>query len=200
MNIPKDKPRARSNSEKCGSYTPVSRLSDDAVDPGGTLEIEIFITGYGDIRNPKLAFYFSPSLIDHTKSICYFDIGKKKDGSFFWGPSKHSVDETGTIINFTGGVSPDDGNWLEPTNFFDLDDSDSSPLSTESKLGGAAPVRLSLVMNNRARAGSHNIPFVLSYFDGERWQTSSHTVTVQVRNSLQRYAAVPWVLGVVAGL
>jgi uncharacterized protein involved in cysteine biosynthesis len=47
-------------------------------------------------------------------------------------------------------------------------------------------VEIILRTRSNIRTGLHGLQFVLTYYDGERWQTDKQIVSVQVNNFIQR--------------
>ena len=57
-----------------GEYRLAIRVSQAEIDPGGEVNLEIFITGYGEIRGAKLVFYPPQYFIDTHRSTVIADL------------------------------------------------------------------------------------------------------------------------------
>jgi len=187
-------PREFQFADKFGNYGLVARTSSDIMDPGETLVIELYISGYGSIESSKLIFYPSPGVVDSDDKDSYvlFGIHGKK-GLGVWGAQRHQLHPDGNAIGFTGGAYKSE--WKSPSIFFDINE---TQISTEKKLGGFAPIHINLKTKRKARAGTHSIQFLFTYFDGSNWQTSSNTVQFTIRNFFQRYDRLFLTLGAFA--
>jgi hypothetical protein len=190
-------PRKGKNADKNGSYSMAVRVSSAVVDPGETLEIEIYFCGYGEIGPSKFIVYPSVNVFHPESSKIYFGIQKIGE-KLFWGGQSTSIGNTGQNIDLTAGMM--NKGWQNPTLFFDSMERPAPQLSTEMNLtlpDGArfAPVQLKLVVQRNARPGPHSVQFVFSYFNGESWQTSNETVNFTIRNFYQRNEGLVWFLG-----
>jgi hypothetical protein len=57
-------PRLGKYGDSAGNYEVVSRFSSSTIIPGGNIDLDVFITGYGQIGNSKLFFEISASILD----------------------------------------------------------------------------------------------------------------------------------------
>lgn len=167
-----------------GSYSPIVRLHNPAVDPGEQLFGEIFITGYGEITHAKLSFYPSPGLFDSSQSRITDGFRRTADG-FAFGGQEHSVRDTGVTLALSGGLKLPA--WDKSTMFFDLVEDEMPQISTEASLKGAAPFQFTLQTTKHSRAGQYVLQFVLTYHNGAEWAQGHIAVPFTVRNLLQRH-------------
>ena len=177
------KPREGLQADSPGSYAPAVRLIRSRVDPGDDLEGDVFITGYGDIGSAKLVFYPSSGLFDSGQSMVMFGY-KQMDGVVTFGGQEAGCGDDGVTLLLVGGVLAT--GWERPSLFFDMKKGDLPPIATETRQG-RAPVSFRLRVRNDARPGEYQLQFILTYFNGMEWRTTSVTVSMVVRNLLQRY-------------
>ncbi len=194
-------PRSGEFGNRAGAFSIVPRTSADLVNPGETFEIELYVSGYGEIGPAKLAFYPSPDVFDIGKSSIRFDIGVT-DGRGTWGGQQTNVDPVGTALDLSGGQQKT--GWPAPTLFFDLPESVARggrlpQLVTETKQQ-YAPIHITLAVKRRTRPGLRFCRFQFTYFNGEQWCTTSEAITFTVRNFYQRNEGLVWSLGIIATL
>lgn len=176
-----NKPLNGTNHNKPGHYEIVTRFNQSILDPGDTLEIEIYFTGYGKIEGAKLYVSASADVFVAETSKIYQGmeiIGER----LVFGAHEVSFPSSVSIISFRGMSRPA---WNMTTSFFDLMLGEPPTISTECKLE-RAPVELKLPLRNDVRAGSYYFTFVLTYYNGNKWVSAKNMVDFSVRNLLQR--------------
>jgi hypothetical protein len=175
-------PRRGSFADRRGNYELAVLLHKPVLDPGDTVRIEVFFTGYGEIASPKLTFYPSDDVFDYNTSIVHF--GMQIDGNYlrFGGDQSH-IDGSGSTFILTGGPKP--AHWKESTLFFDATDESQPQIATEKRLG-QAPIDFNLVTKKTTRPGTYNLRFVFTYFDGTEWRSSAQDSQFTIRSLLQR--------------
>lgn len=87
-------------------------------------------------------------------------------------------------------------NWVCSTQFFDVTTGDLPQIYTETKQV-EAPFKYKLNTMKDIRPGNYSLEFVFTYFNGERWVSSTKNINFKVQNFLEKYAIS---IGVVAGL
>jgi hypothetical protein len=183
-------PRAGQYGDKPGSYRLAVRTVTPEVDPGERMIMKVMICGYGEIAGTKLAVYPSPdSYVPEESSILH---GLRRDGTVLkYGRETQQFDPVGAVLVLRGLQAADaQGNACHhPTSFFDRhpnsSDTEVDVLATETELD-KAPVEIVLKIRSNIRTGLHGLQFVLTYYDGERWQTDKQIVSVQVNNFIQQ--------------
>ena len=201
--IPKNRllPREGDHAEEIGSYGLAIRLHNSVIDPGDTVEVEIFFSGYGQITSSKLVFYTSPNLIDTDSGMSYILTGldEEEDRKATWGHQRIPIDPTGTALDMS-----DSGlalrNWCKATSYFDVCQTPLPTIATEQKLRGYAPVHLFLKTKKSARPGMHSLQFLYTYYDGRQWRSYSETIQYTLRSFYQRHEMKVWLLGAIAAL
>ena len=66
--------------------------------------------------------------------------------------------------------------------------------------GGKAPIEYDLTISKKAKPGPHSIQFVLTYFDGQTWKTTSKNADFTIRNVYQRYEWWIAIIGLLAAI
>ena len=195
-------PRIGVGATRPGRYGLVIRLSYDVIDPGDSIEIEVFFSGYGEIVSSKAVFYPSPGIVDNDpeKSYAVYGMGTNEQGLSVWGSERVPLLSEGNSFFFCGGLQAN--NWPCPTIYFDDRKAPGPPdppqVSTEVKLAGCAPLHVYLTTPRKVRPGSHSLHFLYTYFTGVTWESSSETVHFTIRNFYQRNEGRVWFLGAVA--
>lgn len=193
------KPRNGPHAERTGSYGLAVRLSTTVVDPGETVTLEVYVSGYGEIQASKLVFYPSPAIVDERSSFRYGLGVKDGESVACFGFQQSPLNSNGNTIDFSGGrlFSGEE----RPTMYFDDASTGELPqISTEKKTlpTDCAPVQVELVTRPDARPGMYSIQFLFTYFNGSEWANSSETVQFSVRSFYQRYEGKIWILGALA--
>ncbi len=186
-----ESPQAREYAGKPGSYSLVSRTSRANVDPGDALNVELFITGYGVIKGAKLLVYPSPGIYDVSKSSLTAGCRIVDNRLIFGGQSWPMHPGCSFWIELESlGVKTHV--WNAPNFFCDVKQNAHLILTEtafpwtppEGEFHG--PVSLSLKMSNNVKPGQYDVRFVLTYYDGESWVTSSEAAQFSVRTWYQR--------------
>lgn len=193
------KPRSAPHAEKPGSYGLVVRLSTTVVDPGETVTLEVYVSGYGEIQGSKLVFYPSAAIVDERSSY-RFGLGTPDGESVACFGVQHSpLSAIGNTIDFCGGRLFSGSE--QPAMYFDVQSNVQLPqISTETKSlpTDCAPVQVELVTRPKARPGMYSIQFLFTYFNGSEWANSSETVQFSVRSFYQRHEGTIWIVGAAA--
>lgn len=174
---------------KEGKYHLVMRSTKTVVDPGESVLVQLYITGFGTIDYPKLVFYPSANVLSKQSEVS-FGAELRDNGLAYFGSQKEKFDQYGKTIN----LSFVNGHTL----FLRNSKSISLQIMTEKNTNDVAPVQLDLRLSSQARPGNYFIHFVLTYFNGEEWDSVSEKFTFTVRNSLQRHELLAWWLGIIA--
>ena len=201
---PKESPRMKKYADDRGCYSIIVRTSSDVINPGETLILEIFISGYGVINKPKLVFYPSPNVVDsdNDESRILFDLPKElpKDRSLYWGSHPEKLHSDGGFLDLSQGIKT--GKWSSPTIFFDMNTENNidTQISTEMLLGGNAPIQIYMKTKEKVLPGLHSIRFLFTYHNGSEWSNSEQTVDFTIRNIFQRNERWIISIGVIAAL
>ncbi|WP_429178654.1 hypothetical protein [Aeromonas salmonicida] len=192
----KNKPRTGKYADEIGAYHLASRVFSKTINSGGIFEFEQYITGYGDIRTPKIQCYISSEIFDIKNSHVINSIKKNEGNKISFGNKFDSIAKEGFICHLSG-VQID--GWDEPTMIFDKSGSEtgSKEVFTESKAINA-PFHYRLKLKNDVKPGDYSINFYFTYYDGHRWQCSKESVDLKVRNFFEKHAKIISSLAIIA--
>ena len=200
-----DSPQGCEFANKPGAYSLVSRISHANVDPGKTLYVEVYFTGYGVIEGGKLLAYPSPGIFDASESTITFGIKQAGDKIFFGGQS-FPMDPIGESFWIELNAGCMKSGWKRPTSFFDVR-KDAHLILTETALPWClpagqlhGPVTLSLKTKDNAKPGGYDVRFAITYYNGESWVTCQETSQFTVTTWYERWETYCQVAAVVAGL
>lgn len=194
----KIKPLSCENGQRPGSYRLVSRAGASNLNKGEMLSFDQFITGYGHASGLKIAYYFSSDVFNLEKSYYTYKLGQDPhSGMPTWGDSKNPISQVGTSI--TLGTHKDLNTWEYDSYFFNVNmDGHSLAINTEVELGDHPPFSYRLVVDKTADAGNHSILFVLTYFDGEKWNNTEERVNFKINNAFEKHSTILSLLAAIA--
>lgn len=176
-----------------GAYQLAIRAPKTEIDPGDDIILEIYVTGYGEIRGAKVVFYPPTNFVSYTQvdgwaAVKAMIIGR--GGAR--GLTNHAV-----IIPLAADERDDPYGWRSDTDPHGID---TSAIAAEARF--SAPIRLTLgtkpqyveppptgetsIIDTPIPPGNHTFQVFLTYFNGSEWKTDSQSVTVSVRNWFQR--------------
>lgn len=207
-------------------YSIVPRIRTPRINPGETVEVEIFLTGYGEI--PRLRIF----KISHSSPYLYKRDSKSKIGVLEW-CIKVAENEKGDITGVWTGDSEADirvrgkvtriraheeypidpfgvcvelnpGYFLSHNEVARLEgkpaDEHDRRILSEMTHGGISPMLLKLNTLENARSGDHNIFLTLIYGDVAELKMDQKAVSFHVNSWVEKHAkTLQWVV-VVLGL
>jgi hypothetical protein len=207
------KPRNTTFDEKPGEYRLAIRALQADINPGDEFRLDIYITGYGEIRGPKVTFYPPPYFVQTDKSKVTHDLkvdtneNKVSFGAQEDMLTSQHMDEYGTCCLVLIGYKAK--NWGYATPFFDYSgradgtirapmsqELDVYPLATEWSVNGRAPIELHLKTKSRIPSGNYILHFCLTYFNGEEWKVDKQSISLAVPNWFKRHEWATWTAGV----
>lgn len=112
-------PQSSLYADKPGSYKLIVESTKSHINPGDTVVLRVFISGYGLIRQPKLRVQPPSSAIVEKESKVSYDFNEGMSGKYEWGVTTRDVLKDGITIALAGGPSPSD--WDEPSFIIDVD-------------------------------------------------------------------------------
>lgn len=187
-------PRRGEHAEDTGSYELAIKALNPVLDPSEWLEIELFITGYGEITGAKIVAYPSSYLFDDHQSKIWGGFGPSQSGRHRFGAMTMPFDTNGVTLQISGRQGAPGASL-----FFDLTDGRVPQILTETKQD-EAPYRFLLKTLPTIRPGKYSVDFFMTYHDGQKWRTSSKKADFQVRNFLERFAVQIGLLALAASL
>ena len=185
----KRKARSKTFADSTGYYSIAASIDKAEISKGDTATIEVFITGYGDIRKAKIFVSGSiTGLIDSSYVLSSLQDSITNPGKFpvqrvfRWGSDIYWFDKvpmTVTLGGYNFRYAPD-GEVVKFGSFIDAEaDSMSYTLMTEIVMVDA-PFKVHLKIKDKARAGSYKLNFYLTYFNGREWDGSEATLDLKV--------------------
>jgi hypothetical protein len=196
---PGPRPQNARHADRPGSYQLAVRSTKAEVNPGDITELEVYLTGYGQIQGAKILFYPPPYFIDTAWSMANYDAHLSADGEFTFGTTDSSFDETGGILILSGGLQ--NVRWSTPSLVFDITDSPEKPagvhiIASEKKFGKSL-LLYRLQTRKDSPSGTHQLNFLLSYFNGQEWKSDSKSISLKVPNWFERNQGLSWAIAVV---
>ena len=183
-------PRKALGGEAPGSYEVLVRVLRSTVDPGDKIDIQLFITGYGNIGGIKIFFYPPPDFIT--------EIGSEISG-FLVAPNSQ------TKIDFKDGFSARlDGNSAR-MGFGDVStesefDRIVGLIHAENQVRDVPPFWLKLQTLKSARSGTHRLSLCATYFNVDEWKSSKQDIEIDVPSWFKRHEALTWAIGSILGI
>ena len=165
------------NADRPGSYRLAMRVNNGEIIPDSTINVELYIVGYGHIESAKLSIYPPPYLIDVDWTKFTHGIGEYGSGYAYGAREDSFSGDEGGVIRLSGGVNPN-SSWPSPSQFYDVtyDPNDSIAvhvIASEIK-SVKAPIEFLLQTRKKIPAGVHQLRFYLTYFNGEQWQVAAN--------------------------
>ncbi|MCK3826208.1 hypothetical protein [Pseudomonas sp. W2Aug9] len=184
------------DAEKKGGYKLASLLKENTVNPGDTIIIEQYITGYGAYSGFKLVSYISNKVFDENKSFLYAGFippSEKNNNKLQWGNEKLRFTNDGvTVLPASMRI---DG-WPRPESTFDME-SGTNKIVTEMALLNA-PFVYKLKTLKNARPGVKYMVFYLTFFNGSEWICEESKVEFKINNTFERYNTTLSILAALA--
>jgi len=170
------------------AYSLIPRVIKPNINPGETIEVEIFISGYGEIKRNKLQIYYSSKLIN-TDNPGFLEscikVAKNKTGKTVQPVSgrkyvdKYECNPVGVCVILN------EGNFMripyENNLNFGL-----PRIMAESKWDNISPIRLRLNTSPKAPSGNYDVSMILTYSDGSEIQKDEKNVKIHVKNWWER--------------
>ena len=203
----KYKPRTKIDFDKPGNYDLVIQIQKSEIDPSSPLDIDIYFSGYGEIRGSKIFFSNEENIFNDESSYVLTDLGSNNKDPFYWGYTKQSIkgEVSRFVIGLQGAGTSDpnaDKDWKVATPFIDLpsagaeSDSTNFLILTELKLG-TAPISIHLGDCSK-NYGNHNFTIVFTYFNGKEWKGQSKTLSYHINNPIESHPVWTWIAGIIA--
>ncbi|EJG2254630.1 hypothetical protein OH966_002942 [Vibrio parahaemolyticus] len=194
-------PRNGVNASDDGAYDQVIKLINPVINPGDVVEVEQYLTGYGNITGAKLGFYPNIDVYEADKSSISYNLKEEHPEFYNFGGIKHQFKNTGVNIGLTGlGLLKED--WAEQqqgTLFFDVSEAEPPQILTEMKLK-QSPFKYELKTNSKIRPGIYSLEFYFTYHDGSCWNVSMRKTEFKVRNFFERNDVVIGFIAILASV
>lgn len=184
------------NCNKIGSYSLVTVIKNPIINPGETISIDQYISGYGLGSGIKVVYYPSSEVFNAKQSKVSFWPKYNQEKPITWGGITGQPDEYGGTVIAGPMYRTDSG---ELVTFCDSEaNSNKNSIITEKNLGGNPPLHYSFKTNKNAKPGTYKISFVFTYFNGENWQSSTEVVEFKIQNNFERFSTALSILAATA--
>lgn len=181
------KPLNFPNAENPGAYRLLSRIAENTYNPGDTIKLEQFITGYGANSGFKIICYMSDNLFDETQSKLFSGLRPPTADTpmLRWGAEEIPISNGGYSFTLS---SMQNELWDRPAQTFDTKDQ-LNYVITERNLSGA-PISYSLKLKKNVRPGMHYITSYMTFFNGHEWVCQEEKIPFKINNTFERYNTV----------
>ncbi|CRM19770.1 hypothetical protein [Pseudomonas sp. 31 R 17] len=178
------KPLNFPNAEKPGAYKLLSRIAENTYNPGDTIKLEQFITGYGSNSGFKIICHMSDNLFDETQStlITGLQAPTADNPMLRWGAEEVHISNGGYSFILS---SMQNDRWKTPAQTFDTKQH-LNYVITERNLSGA-PISYSLKLKKTVRPGMHYLTSYMTFFNGQEWTCQEERIPFKINNTFERY-------------
>lgn len=162
------------------SYTIVTIPATINTDPGETVNVNIYISGLGNIKNNKLIVFFPDDLLNTENpgvigtTIRCAGYGNTSTGfpSFF--------DDNITLRDIS--ISLQECNFMYPETF----EENIAPLiMSERRIFEKPPIYISMNIAKEATPGDREVYLVFTYTDGIKWYQDKEEIMIHVNNPIE---------------
>jgi len=206
-----------------GTYSLVPRIRNPSISPGDSIEIEAYITGFGDVPTDIKLYASYPSSIlkvdkegyvgfaqtciivgkDRDKNISSIAIGEKqrlKDintGEIITAVQKFPQNKTGSTFSLNEGIFLKH-QILSQLRGEEINEADKRILG-ESSWDEYPPIFFKLNTSNNAPPGNHDIVLTIFYRDEDIIKIDQKYVVIHIKNWIQRNQKIINVIVVTLG-
>lgn len=194
------KPRNMQDADSPGHYELVTQLDKGEIDPGDSVTLSIFISGYGNIGESKLVIEKLPAIFDigssYTLAINFELVGKDKDGRDVGKVVYQRAGIPAPFVITLGGVKV--RGWPRSTYYVDEEPTSHGALNilTESTFP-QAPFSVHFQTDRKIEPGAYNFAVIYTYFDGKEWVGEQQTINFKVKSYVERNNTWFTILGLV---
>ncbi len=191
------KPRNKPNADSIGFYKLAYQIESNVLDPGDTLKVNLFFTGYGQIKNSKIYFLPSKHIFD-TSSITTHSLGGYPNYPR-WGDSTNAFNDyytsTGPFdLTFNGGMTKRE--WKDTTPYVDYNNNPHSLDILTEQILDKPPITYLLKTKRNIRPGQYFINIYFTYFNGSTWQGDNVVIPYTITTWIQRNEDWAWWFGI----
>lgn len=207
--------RAVAGKEPAYDVIPIVRTPN--IDPGESIDIGIYVSGYGDVDRSKVSIFHSqPQILDKENPgelkhniVGGLDKSSNEIQTLFTGDViiEEGLDPTLELTQsgVTLSLSPihfaDDPGWGPPRGHSHYAKNETYPrILSETTFNSRSPVEITYFTSDQASPGDYEIHAVLTYGNGEQTQQSKESVSVHINNRRERWEPVPTIAIILAAL
>jgi len=185
------------------TYSLSFTLSENVIKPGESFEVELYISGFGSIKQNKLQIYYSTlNFIDPDDPGYVVMSGKKEGNMFKFGDKfrkKHFLGVIGSQIGLT------------PHSFRTRDEYEGEPdrsprwifpmVNTEYIIESTPPLLFRFNTKKTIRSGDYDVDFIFTYTsDGTVIKTAQKSVTIHVTSLTERHSTTITIFQLIVGV
>jgi hypothetical protein len=193
--------RNKPNADSTGHYELVALIDKTQINKGDSASVHIFITGYGQISQPKI--YMSCSSYDILdKSYIVHSLGFiSGERIYSWGHQFFSFDSLPVVLELSGGfVGVKNGIEYHLGQFIDANNSGTSTHIITEMMIRNPPAAVHLRFKKKARADNYKLNMYLTYFNGKEWESSIAVLDFRINNLIQEYEIGFGIIALIAAL
>jgi hypothetical protein len=183
-------------------YSIVPKLLTPSVNPGGTVEVELFFSGVGNIEQNKLFISYPSVMISKQNAwqvISCIAVAKDPAGKITGPKSGDSVLETVECSEIGLYVVLNEGNFL-PNPRLTVSPPGLPMIMSEQSWDNHAPMLLKLNSDEKAPSGDFDIRLVFTYSSNGDIGTSYEIVQVHITSWLDRHGKSATVVAIVVAV
>jgi len=176
-------------------FTVLMILLTPTINPGDSIEIEIFITGYGKIEREKFFLQYSSEIYDKNNpgymeisiGIATLENGTKR---LITGEPFLSEDVAHKMLAERGliGSLPETWFWDYPDDTRSMGEFGFPSIISEYTWDSHAPMYIKIPTDPKLKAGDYEISFIFTYSDGIDLGADKEKVIVHVNSWVERYS------------
>lgn len=172
------------NADKPGSYRLVSRIAANTFNPGDTLKLEQFITGYGTGSGFKIFCNISDNLFDESQSRLVSDLTQTLTNPpmLQWGGREIPISNGGYTFTLSSRGHPP---WGSPAEIFDIKENHNY-IATERTIKNA-PFLYILKLKKNVKPGMNYLLYNMTFFNGNEWVCQEEKIPFKINNTFERY-------------
>lgn len=202
----------RQSVRKEPNYTLIPIVRTPNVDPGETIEIDLFFSGAGNPHENKLSVYHShPNLVDHDNpGYLSVSVGWTEERNLLVGNEALGSEELETRKHMSeyGFIAQMSNSHFVKENIVYGEkgpDFDYPVKISESVNDGIAPLRYRLHTDSQAKSGDYDITFVFTYGEeaiGDKMRVNQdrQDVCIHLNNKREQWEPVPTIAGISVAL
>lgn len=186
------------------SYSLIVRNQTPIIDPGKSVEVELYLSGYGTPQRNKLVIQWSLSQVidkgnpgfikDNIKLATKNDTGEIKVATGTPYSKTHKIDETGVTLCLNQGF------------FFDNPRHTQTPANglkgiiSESKWDNESPLLIRINTLSTAPSGDYDVTFVFTYADNHEVNQAFDSVQFHITSWWEHHQSSLTITGIIVAV
>ena len=178
------------------------KMLTPSVDPGQSIEAELFLTGTGKVFANKLYINYPTAIINKKNAgeiISSIAVAKLKDtGKIFTPVSGRKYLQTHSCNPIGVTISLNEGYFLDIPNQLQTNDKLPRKMS-ESKWDDYPPLLLKLNTDKKAPSGDYNIGLAFTYTTEDEVDINKETMNIHITSWTDRHGRTSIIIGIAVG-